>query len=272
LITRQHFDDPVAAYNLLAPHYSDLSRRRELYLRSIEKIIVSRIPAGSKSLLDIGGGDGKRALRIAEECGIQRVVLVEPSREMAAPARGLATVWNIRAEELGTQVAHGPTGAVRSQDRNAENCALFNVIMCMWNVLGHLRSFEDRVSAMRAMTDRLEPDGRFFLDVNHRYNLRSYGVIPTVGRFIIDSVSYKETAADVHVKWNIGGESISTHGHVFTDREIRQLVLAAGLSVEERIVVDYGSGKIRRFACLGNLLYVFRRSSLMDSARAAHTS
>lgn len=64
MITRQHFDDPVAAYNFLAPHYSDLSRRRQLYLRSIEKIMVSRIPAGSKSLLDIGAGDGKRALRM----------------------------------------------------------------------------------------------------------------------------------------------------------------------------------------------------------------
>ena len=110
------------------------------------------------------------------------------------------------------------------------------------------------------------------LDVNHRYNLRSYGLIPSVARFIRDSIFYTETSSDVIAKWTVGGESISTHGHVFTDREIRQLAVAAGLSIEERIVVDYDSGKIRRFAFAGNLLYVFRRSSSIVSARAAQTS
>jgi 2-polyprenyl-3-methyl-5-hydroxy-6-metoxy-1,4-benzoquinol methylase len=161
---------------------------------------------------------------------------------------------------------------LRDQHSNASELARFDVITCLWNVLGHIRSCENRVRSMRAMRDLLAPEGKCFIDVNHRYNLRSYGVIPTLARFIRDSVFYKETNADVLAKWSIGAESISTHGRVFTDHEIRQLARAAGLTVEERIVVDYDSGKIRRFGFAGNLLYVFRRSSPIDSANAAHTS
>jgi 2-polyprenyl-3-methyl-5-hydroxy-6-metoxy-1,4-benzoquinol methylase len=264
----QHFEDPVAAYSRLVPHYAEISRRREAYLRSIEEIIASRVQKGSKSLVDIGAGDGSRALRIARQCGIHNVIMVEPSLEMAASAAGTATVWNVRAEDLNAHAAD----CFREQQSNASELARFDVITCLWNVLGHIRSFENRVRSLRAMRDLLAPEGKCFIDLNHRYNLRSYGVIPTLARFIRDAVFYKETNADVIAKWNIGGEFISTHGRVFTDGEIQQLARAAGLSVDDRIVVDYDNGQIRRFGFAGNLLYVFRRSSPIDSASVAHTS
>jgi SAM-dependent methyltransferase len=270
LAPTEHFDDPVKAYSRLAPHYQDLSRGRERYLCSVEKIIVSRVPPNSTSLLDIGAGDGRRTLRIARDGGIQRVVVVEPSPEMASPVEGSAETWKIRAEDLGAYIAHA--GALRNQQNNTENSASFDVVTCLWNVLGHVRGFENRVRAMRAMGDHLAPDGKCFLDVNHRYNFRSYGAIASAARFIRDSAFYKESNADVIPTWDLGARSISTHGHAFTDREVRQLASAAGLIVEDRIVVDYDSGKIRRFAFEGNLLYVFRRSSRIDSSRAPHTS
>jgi len=36
----QYFDDPVAAYTRLAPHYADLSSRRQRYLLSIEDAVA----------------------------------------------------------------------------------------------------------------------------------------------------------------------------------------------------------------------------------------
>jgi 2-polyprenyl-3-methyl-5-hydroxy-6-metoxy-1,4-benzoquinol methylase len=250
----QYFDDPVAAYTRLAPHYAELSSRRRRYLLSIENAIISRISAGSSSLLDIGAGDGSRAFRIAREYGIPNIVLVEPSLEMAFPATGIAKVLNLRAEEL-------------SDIPNK-----FDVITCLWNVLGHVRGVESRTRTMNTMERLLTPDGICFIDVNHRYNLRSYGVLPTVARFIRDSISYKNENADVTATWTVAGETISTYGHVFTNHEIRHMAHEAGLEIEERIVVDYGSGKIRHFAFTGNLLYVLRRRSSIDSANAPHTS
>jgi 2-polyprenyl-3-methyl-5-hydroxy-6-metoxy-1,4-benzoquinol methylase len=262
LNSTQHFDDPVLAYSRLAPHYADISSRRERYLRSIEKCIVSRISNNAKTLLDVGAGNGSRAMRIASEAGISDIVLVEPSQEMSAMAQGAAEVWTMRAEELSDRPRTGPTG----QDGH------FDVITCLWNVLGHVRGFENRVRAMRAMNDLVAPTGRCILDVSHRYNLRSYGIFPTVARFIRDSLFFKRENADVTATWRVRNQAISTYGHVFTDREIRRLAYAAGLEIEERIVVDYESGKIRRFSFSGNLLYVLRRRSVIDSASAPHTS
>lgn len=196
--------------------------------------------------------------------------MVEPSPEMAAPVEGSAEIWKTRAEDLGAYIAHA--GTIRNQQNDTENSASFDVVTCLWNVLGHVGGFENRVRAMRAMADLLAPDGKCFLDVNHRYNSRSYGVVASAARFIRDSAFYKESNADVIATWELGGSSISTYGHVFTDREIRHLASAAGLHIEHRIVVDYDSGEIRRFAFEGNLLYVFRRNSRIDSSSAAHTS
>jgi hypothetical protein len=38
------------------------------------------------------------------------------------------------------------------------------------------------------------------------------------------------------------------------------------------MIVDYEDGSIRRFSFLGNLLYVFRPSSRIDSSSALQTS
>lgn len=250
----QYFDDPVAAYSHLAPHYADVSSRRKPYLLSIENAIASRIPGGSSSLLDIGAGDGSRAIRIAGKSKIPNTVLVEPSREMSAPATRVAKVWSVRAEEL------------------SDYSTQFDVITCLWNVLGHVRGIEKRACAMKAIGRLLTPKGRCFVDVTHRYNVPSYGVFPALGRFVRDSFFYKNENADVTATWKIPGDSISTYGHVFTNREIRRLVRVAGLEIEERMVVDYESGKIRRFAFMGNLLYILRRRPSIDSESAAHIS
>src|SRR4051794_1117665 len=180
LNSSQYFEDPVAAYSRLAPHFADLSKCREHYLRSVEECIASRISNNAKALLDVGAGDGSRALRIASEARIPDVVLVEPSKEMSAAAQG-AEVWNVRAEEMGNRTAIGRSGKPRH----------FDVITCLWNVLGHVRGNENRKRAMRAVNDLLAPGGSCFLDVTHRYNLRSYGVFRTMARFIRDSIFYR---------------------------------------------------------------------------------
>ncbi len=257
-MTCEHFADPVAAYDRIAPHYAELSGAREPYLRSVEREIISRISPGSRSLLDAGAGDGTRALRLASARGIKRVVLLEPSSGMANGADGSAEVWPVRAEELS---ANGVAGTDR-----------FDVITCLWNVLGHIPNEEKRLRAIKGISCLLAPQGRFFLDVNHRYNARSYGVLPTAARRLRDLVLPGEHNGDALAKWNAADTKISTYGHVFTHREIMRLTLAAGLQMEDRIVIDYETGRPRRFAFQGNLLYVFRRSSRTDSSSAPQTS
>jgi SAM-dependent methyltransferase len=281
IVNPEHFDDPVAAYDRLAPYYADLSRRREIYLRGVEREIISRIPKGSRSLMDVGAGDGTRALRIASQLSMKRVVLVEPSQEMAGRSAELAEVWPVRVEDLALDAAdenhraYGPgtDEGVRPYTTRAHKIAeRFDIITCLWNVLGHIPTKEKRLQALSSVAGLLVPQGRFFLDVNHRYNLRSHGVLPTGARWIHDLFFRSENNGDVLAKWGVGETSISTYGHVFIHREIMRLADAAGLSLEERLVIDYDDGRIRRFAFQGNLLYIFRRSSRIDSANAPQTS
>jgi 2-polyprenyl-3-methyl-5-hydroxy-6-metoxy-1,4-benzoquinol methylase len=239
----EQFDDPVLAYDRLWQAYRDLARRRERYLIAVEREILSRVASGSDSLLDIGAGDGSRAVRIAFQAGIPRVVLVEPSEKMTARTPVGAEIWRTRAEKLG--------------DRSVNE--KFDVITCLWNVLGHIRGTALRIEALNAIKGRLSQEGKFFMDITHRYNVRSYGLVPTAVRFLYDSFAPSHANGDVVASWDIGASCISTYGHLFTHNEVMHLALTCGLKVEERVVIDYENGQVRRNAFQGNLLYVLRR-------------
>lgn len=238
-------DDPVAAYDRLAPYYSQFSKKRSAYLRSVEEQIALRIPLGAQSLLDIGAGTGSRAMHIASAAGISRVTLLEPSGKMAGKPPAECEVWRIRAEDL-------DASAITER---------FDVITCLWNVLGHISGFEARVRGLSAAGQLLSPKGLLFVDVIHRYNVRSYGATMTVARWLRDRILPSDTNGDVKAHWQTAAAEISAYGHVFTDSEMRRLAAAAGLQQIERIVIDYETGAIRRASWAGNLLYVFRRAS-----------
>jgi 2-polyprenyl-3-methyl-5-hydroxy-6-metoxy-1,4-benzoquinol methylase len=252
----EHFDDPVAAYETLALHYAGLSQGRTAYLRSVEQIICSHMPAGAHSLLDIGAADGSRAVRIAAQSAIKKIVLVEPSRAMVAQAPDGCEVRQVRVEEL----------------TETDFREKFDAITCLWNVLGHIRPKDERLRAVGAIGRLLSCGGRLFLDVNHRYNIRSYGIVRTVTRFLGDRLLPGNSRGDVLPTWSVAGRSISTYGHVFTHREIVELAREGGLEIEERLIVDYNCGSLHRYSFLGNLLYIFRRSSRRDSSSAPQTS
>jgi SAM-dependent methyltransferase len=274
-LTTQHFDDPVAAYDRLAQDYARLADRREAYLRGMEKIILSRIPRGRRSLLDVGAGDGARALRIAAEAGIRCLVLLEPSAAMVKNSAAQAEVWPVRAENVVAERpeyrASGPRTAGGGCPHVLITAERFDVVTCLWNVLGHIPT-QERQTALRAISHLLSFGGKLFLDVNHRYNLHSYGIVPTVARWTRDRFFPDQKNGDVTARWNVGGATISTYGHVFTHREIMRLADASGLELEERVVVGYEDGRVRRFSVMGNLLYIFRRSSPIDSVSAPETS
>jgi len=199
------------------------------------------MPPESRSMLDVGSGDGTRACRIAHARGIRELVLLEPSMAMQGKACPDAKVWTMRAEEL---------RSVQSE---------FDVIVCLWNVLGHIFPVETRIEVLRQFGRLVSPGGAVFVDVNHRYNARHYGLLKTVLRFLRDQASGDHKNGDVIVRW----DGCSTPGHVFTDKEFRSSCKAAGLRVERRFVVDYATGQQRRWGWEGNLLYVLRSKSLL---------
>jgi SAM-dependent methyltransferase len=235
------FLEPVEAYDRIAPEFARLSHRRRAYLDRIDQLVVSEIPDGSRSLLDIGSGDGSRALRIVEAAGLTDLVLLEPSAGMRGQWSSGTCGWAIRAEELG--------------DRNAR----FDAITCLWNVLGHIFPVENRVQVLRECARLLSLEGLIFIDVSHRYNARHYGVLPTLLRMVRDRVFPNEENGDVVACWDVSGARYATSGHVFTDAEFRRAVASAGLAILKSVTVDYATGEIRRSKFGGHLLYVLNR-------------
>jgi ubiquinone/menaquinone biosynthesis C-methylase UbiE len=230
--------DPVEAYDLIAPSFARLSEQRREYLEAVERLIVSSIPPGSRSLLDIGAGDGVRAVRIAQGAGLEQVVLLEPSAQMRGNWPTGVTVWAMRAEDL-----HAQEGR-------------FDTITCLWNVLGHVFPASARSEVLRQCARLLAPGGRIFVDVSHRYNAAHYGWLRTGWRFLRDRVAPAGANGDVVITWR--REAVSTAGHVFTGREFSDLCRTAGVRVERRSVVDYATGAVRKWSFQGNLLYVLR--------------
>lgn len=229
--------DPVAAYDRVAPVYARLAEERGAYLDAVDRLLAAEMRPGC-SMLDVGAGDGARACRIARAAGVRDLVLLEPSAVMRSHCPAEATIWPMRAEEL-----HG---------RDAR----FDLITCLWNVLGHIFPASARVEVLREFARLVAPGGKIFIDVNHRYNARHYGALATAVRFLRDRVSPGESNGDVTVTWNIDGTCCATSGHVFTDREFTSLARAAGLRIEKRFVVDYDTGELRRKSFEGNLAYV----------------
>ncbi|HXM41065.1 MAG TPA: class I SAM-dependent methyltransferase [Bryobacteraceae bacterium] len=232
--------DPVAAYDRIAPIYASLANRRKAYLGAVDRLVIAELPPGSRSMLDVGAGDGARAARIAGAAGIGDLTLLEPSAGMRSYCSAHATVWAMRAEDL-----RGQQGS-------------FDVVTCLWNVLGHILPAA-RVEVLRQFARLASPEGKIFMDLNHRYNARHYGYLATAIRFRRDRASPAGGHGDVKVTWDIDGQPCVTTGHVFTHTEFAALSRAAGLSIEKRFVIDYATGQLRRRSFEGNLMYVLRR-------------
>lgn len=235
------FLEPVEAYDRIAPAFSRLSDLRRAYCNRIDQLVIAEIPPTKHSFLDIGAGDGTRSRHIAEAAGLENTVLLEPSAAMRSQWPAETRGWAIQAEELA-----GKKGQ-------------FDVITCLWNVLGHIFPASSRLELLRQCARLLSPDGLLFIDVSHRYNLLHYGLVPTVVRWLRDRIVPNETNGDVTACWNVNGRNYATHGHVFTDAEFRRISCSAGLTIRKTFAVDYTTGEIRHSKFAGHLLYVLAR-------------
>ncbi len=228
--------DPVVAYDALASCYKSLLESRREYLRKIEEIVVARIQ-GAESLLDVGAAEGTRTLRIAEAAKISRLVLLEPSAHMRSECDQQVEYWPCRASEI------------------PETSSKFDVITCLWNVLGHLQNSDERSFVLSRLRGLLNPAGSIFLDVNHRYNAAAYGGTKTFLRMVHDLAFRSEKNGDVIVCWQLEDRDVRTRGHVFTQAELSGLFRTSGLTIKNRWVINYQDGLECKLSLFGNLLY-----------------
>jgi 2-polyprenyl-3-methyl-5-hydroxy-6-metoxy-1,4-benzoquinol methylase len=230
-------------YDALAPHYREYSGRKANYLKAVDDFILRHVDHPPNALLDVGAGDGVRGMSLAKAMGAKRIVLSDQSDEMVALCRacGADDVWQCQAQQL--------------PDYEGQ----FDIILCLWNVLGHLPDRAARVAAFQSMASKLAPNGRIFFDVNNRHNRSSYGYFRVTARRLLDYVCPDERRGDASFDWQIGGKVFPGKGHLFTETEIRSIVVDSGLKIVERVAIDYESGRQSNNAFDGQLVYILAR-------------
>lgn len=227
-------------YDALAPSYRDYAATRSAYLDAVDGFVAERVPAGASSLLDVGAGDGVRAMALARRCGIGHVVLCEPSAALARKCRELPAeeVWETAADAI-------PPTAKR-----------FDVITSLWNVLGHMRDSAERVRALVRLRGLLTPGGRLFVDLNNRHNAAAYGWLRVAGRVVLDALAPDERRGDASFEWKVAGRSIPAMGHLFTPAEASSLFAQAGLRLLERAAIGYADGGRSHSPFAGQLAFI----------------
>jgi SAM-dependent methyltransferase len=230
---------PVDSYDAMAPFYREIAERRTAYLAAVDRFVIEHAPKHPTALLDIGSGDGVRGMALAKELRIGTVVLADSSREMIARCKLLnpSETWLCQAQDL-------PKTELR-----------FDLILCLWNVLGHLPDRVSRVKALGAMRDLLTPDGTIFFDVNNRQNARNYGRWRVLGRIVVDAVAPDERRGDETFEWKIGGHAFPAMGHLFTPAEVQRIICDSGMRIVRQVAVDYATGEVSRSRWGGQLVY-----------------
>lgn len=234
----------TAAYDALAPHYRDYSRGKTVYLQAVDNVILRNLPPNPKRVLDVGAGDGVRGLALARSMGAEKVILAEPSPEMVKLCRAAgADVWQCTAQEL------------------PDSEGQFDVILSLWNVLGHVPTPSARIEALTRMSQLLAPGGRMFIDVNNRHNAAAYGRWRVMLRRMIDAIKPAPARGDVSFEWRVNGDVVPAMGHLFTPAEMAELLHRGGLRMIRRMTVDYVSGQIAESPFKGQLVFILERQS-----------
>lgn len=153
-------------YDSLAKSYRQVSVTRKNYLDHVDRLVYKSIANDkSKTLLDIGSGDGKRIVDLTDKLNIE-VWAMENSTEMCALLSKTIDKSHVINSDISRLSAFNQT---------------FDVITSLWNVFGHIEEIE---LAFFDIKNRLNPEGKFIFDVNNPFNIAEYGLISTIRNWL----------------------------------------------------------------------------------------
>lgn len=226
-------------YNKFANSYAQYAVHRDSYLRAVDDFIKAE-SVFPKKIIDIGTGDGKRALRIANSKEGNDLTLIDNSEKMIALARKIK-----KAKIISADIA---------DDEFILN-KKYEIVLCLWNVMGHVPSAKKRARAFKNLAKLLVDDGVLFIDVNNRYNAVQYGILAIIKNIFKDICFPKETNGDFIIKLKTRTGCIQTISHIFSPCEVESLIKQSGLKILKRRVLNYKTGRKCRSIFCGQLVY-----------------
>jgi SAM-dependent methyltransferase len=223
----------VKFYDTLSVIYDAELEKRAPWVGRVEALIAGWAKArGAKSLIDFGAGNGRRALRLAQAAQLQAVA-IDVSPGMIDEAR-----------RLGVE-GHVVDIASAAFDPGQFGGRTFDLVICTWNVLGHVEGAANRLQAVRNMKSVMAPGGAIVLDVNNRYNAAHYGWPAVLKNMVRDLLRPAKAGDFIANRKDPAGATMHTFVHVFSRGELHALCRAAGLKPVEEHYLDYDTGQSR---------------------------
>ncbi len=233
-------------YNYFSSEYEDYSKKRKVYTSSIDDIIINRLKnIPLISVLDIGGGTGRRTSKISSKLNTHKVVILERSEEMLKIAKQKTNYICIQANIAESNVFQGET---------------FDALLCLWNVLGHLNNQVECISTFRNIRTNMGEESLLFLDVNNRYNVSQYGLFNVIRNIFKDLVHDSFLNGNFIVTFFNKNRPLTTVVHLFNPFEIKHLIYLSGLKIEKELFINYSSGKVQKTCFTGQLFYILKKN------------
>lgn len=224
-------------YEKIKDNFKVISKEKNNYISSIDSIIINKINKDVNKFLDIGTGDGSRAIKISKHIGAKKIYLLENCPEMINPIYYNKDINIIEDDIL-----------------NFKTEEKFDVITCLWNVLGHIQGKSDRYLAINKMYNYLAKDGLLFIDVNNRYNLKNYGLINFLKNIKKDISNSKEAGF-----YNLKIENSSTSVYIHLPFEINKIAKEVGFKTIEQKFINYDNGMIEKNFLGGQSFYSLKK-------------
>lgn len=245
-----HKTNSQQLYDQFAPHYEGYTRERVAYITAVDILVVEHATATTTvpSVVDVGSADGMRIASLAPQLHASRVVLIDDSAKMCALAK-MNTPF---------QVWQADVAASTYVDRGER----FTVVLCLWNVLGHVVEKKRRNAAFAHLAQLCNDNGYVYLDVNNRFNLAQYGWRIFLRNVWSELVSPRIREGSVACKIAVSSELVlDSRCHFYAPWEVRKLARAAGLQVERLYYIDYRTGQRRRLFWQGQIFVVLRQAA-----------
>lgn len=212
-------------YDNLSKTYVQISEKRKKYLDSIDQEILNFLRSiNVSSILDVGLGDGRRSNKYIKTLNFSEKNFygLEPSSKMYLKAlNNLKEITNVYNKN------------VESYETNKK----FNVIMCLWNVIGHVSNLEIFIKKISKLS---EHNGYFIFDFNNIYNLQTYGIKNFLSNLLLSLFKTKYSYKVVH-------ENNDTMVNYYKPSYISKILSLNNFQIIKKIHINYQNGTICNF-------------------------
>ncbi len=226
-------------YTKFASEYANYASGKKVYISAVNSLICKESDS-PLNIVDVGSGDGLRGKSIADSLDVRDVTFLDNSDGMLALSKQIEGVSVNKVDITSSEFIPGRK---------------YDLVLCLWNVLGHISTIEGRKNAVLNLAKLLTNNGVLFIDVNNRYNSSHYGKMAVAKNMIHDVFKAPNLVGNFDLCINIESCTIKTSVHIFNPLEIEDLIESSGMVIERKWIVNYDTGKTEKHFWNGQLLF-----------------